>query len=96
MAEQLIRLHGFVPGKDIQIDTTGLRPGEKLYEELLLDASRISQSPHEKILIEGDLSLPEDFDQKVNQLQKAAREGQALEVRQGLQELVPGAKLLHA
>lgn len=94
MASQLIRLHGFVPGQDIQIKTTGLRPGEKLYEELLLDPNRISQSPHEKILVEGDLPLPERFAHRIDALLDAARRGDDSAVRQGLEEIVPGARLM--
>ena len=49
MAEDLIRLHGFTPGKDIQITYTGLRPGEKLYEELLTSEEGTTSTKHKKI-----------------------------------------------
>lgn len=60
LAKDLIRLSGFEPGKDIQIEVTGLRPGEKLYEELLLDEEGIQKTVHEKIYIGSPLSV--DFD----------------------------------
>jgi FlaA1/EpsC-like NDP-sugar epimerase len=51
LAEQLIRLSGKVPGKDIQIVYTGLRPGEKLFEELFHELEPYEQTQHEKIFL---------------------------------------------
>jgi FlaA1/EpsC-like NDP-sugar epimerase len=47
----MIRLAGFVPDKDISITIIGLRPGEKLYEELLNDTSKTLATHHSKIMI---------------------------------------------
>jgi FlaA1/EpsC-like NDP-sugar epimerase len=49
LAEQLIRLVGKAPGEDIEIVYTGLRPGEKMHEELFLDGESVSTTSHEKI-----------------------------------------------
>lgn len=49
MAEDLIRLHGLTPGRDIKIVYTGLRPGEKLYEELLTSEEGTTSTKHKKI-----------------------------------------------
>jgi len=51
LAEDLIKLSGFEPYEDIDIKITGLRPGEKLYEELLLNDEGIKQTAHKKIYI---------------------------------------------
>ena len=51
LAKKMIRLAGFVPDKDIKIEIVGLRPGEKLYEELLNDNSKTLPTHHEKITI---------------------------------------------
>ena len=51
IAINMIRLSGLEPGKDIKIEFTGLRPGEKLYEELLSTSEEILPTPHEKIKI---------------------------------------------
>jgi FlaA1/EpsC-like NDP-sugar epimerase len=51
LARKMIRLYGLIPNIDINITYTGLRPGEKLYEELLNDAENTTQTYHEKILI---------------------------------------------
>ena len=50
LATSMIRLSGFIPGEDIDIQFSGLRPGEKLYEELQLDCERILPTPHRKIM----------------------------------------------
>jgi FlaA1/EpsC-like NDP-sugar epimerase len=52
LANKMIKLAGFIPEKDIQIRFTGLRPGEKLYEELLNHTSRTLNTHHPKIMIE--------------------------------------------
>jgi FlaA1/EpsC-like NDP-sugar epimerase len=51
LAENVIRLSGYVPNVDIDIKITGLRPGEKLYEELLLDEEGIEKTAHNKIYV---------------------------------------------
>jgi FlaA1/EpsC-like NDP-sugar epimerase len=60
LAKKMIRLAGFLPYKDIDIKIIGLRPGEKLYEELLNDSSKTIATHHDKIMIaqeiQGDYS----------------------------------------
>ena len=51
LASQMIRLSGFIPDEDIKIVYTGLRPGEKLYEELLTDREQTKPTHHPKIKI---------------------------------------------
>ncbi|MDP4108864.1 MAG: nucleoside-diphosphate sugar epimerase/dehydratase [Bacillota bacterium] len=51
MAKDLIRLFGYEPGRDIEIRFTGLRPGEKLFEELSLDSESVSTTGHSKIFV---------------------------------------------
>lgn len=63
LAEKLIRLSGYEPNEDIEIKVTGLRPGEKLYEELLVAEEGLSKTIHEKIMVTKIM----DFDiKKVN------------------------------
>jgi FlaA1/EpsC-like NDP-sugar epimerase len=58
LAERMIRLSGKEPGRDIEVRYTGLRPGEKRYEELLADAETTRPTHHPRILI-GRTSAPD-------------------------------------
>ena len=51
IASELIKLSGFTPDVDIPIEYIGLRPGEKMFEELITKGENITDSPHEKIMI---------------------------------------------
>ncbi|NCU31924.1 MAG: polysaccharide biosynthesis protein, partial [Candidatus Moranbacteria bacterium] len=57
LAEKVIRLSGYEPHIDIDIEITGLRPGEKLYEELLLSEEGIKETTHEKIFVGHPISI---------------------------------------
>jgi len=61
LAENMIRLSGFEPGVDIDIEVTGLRPGEKLYEELILDKEKAVSTRIEKIFIEKPIVVETDW-----------------------------------
>ena len=61
LAKKMIRLAGFVPYKDIDIKIIGLRPGEKLYEELLNDSSKTLATHHDKIMIAQEIQ--EDYNE---------------------------------
>ena len=61
LAQKMIKLAGFIPDADIKIDIVGLRPGEKLYEELLNDTAKTIPTHHEKIMIAQELE--EEFEE---------------------------------
>lgn len=60
LAENLIRLSGLEPYKDIDIQEVGLRPGEKLYEELLMRSENLSRTSNEKIFIEQQHAISQE------------------------------------
>ena len=68
LAKNLIRLSGFKPGEDIQIVFTGLRPGEKLYEELLMDEEGLQETPNKLIHIGKPIEF--DMEEFVKQLER--------------------------
>ena len=89
LAENLIRLSGYEPGVDIEIKCTGLRPGEKLYEERLMDEEGMQKTANESISIGKPLDIDEEaFFQKLDELYEAAyRETE--EMKDLVHELVP-------
>ncbi len=91
LAEKLIRFYGYEPGKNMEIAYTGLRPGEKLYEELLTDdeAKAMRKTGHNKIMIAPTTNMDDEcFEQQVNELIKAA-EGNSKEVLVLIKGIVP-------
>jgi FlaA1/EpsC-like NDP-sugar epimerase len=95
LAENLIRLSGYEPNVDIQIAITGLRPGEKLYEELLMDEEGLISTKHKKIFIgkPGDFKLSV-VKQQINELMDVIRFGNSEMLRKKINEVVPSYKVL--
>lgn len=89
LAIRMIRLSGLIPNEDIKIEVTGLRPGEKLYEELLADSSINLPTHHEKIMVAKD--LPNAFSEiksKYESLVKVSLRGEEDKVVMILKEIV--------
>lgn len=87
LAENMIRLSG---AQGIEIRETGLRPGEKLYEELLVKTEELDKTENSLIFIEKDTPLPKkEIEQRVDQLRRAVESGIDEEVRRTLKCVVP-------
>jgi FlaA1/EpsC-like NDP-sugar epimerase len=90
MAQDLVRLSGFEPDVDIKIEYIGLRPGEKLYEELITDDENALPTPHPKIMmLKGgacDLNL---LNGKIQELAHLAGVQDAARIKSKLREMVP-------
>jgi FlaA1/EpsC-like NDP-sugar epimerase len=90
LAENLIRLSGYEPYTEIPITFTGLRPGEKLYEELLMEEEGMRSTANKKIHIGRSLQIDEaHLRQALAQLSEAVVRGDASEIRALIKELVP-------
>lgn len=97
LARDLIMLSGLEPGEDIEIEITGMRPGEKLYEEILTTAEGMSSSTHEKIFVARKKCVPEDaLNHGLQRLFRAARDRDEAALRRLLDELVPENHFVHS
>ncbi|MGB5635137.1 MAG: nucleoside-diphosphate sugar epimerase/dehydratase [Waterburya sp.] len=92
LAKDLISLSGYKVGKDIAIKFTGLRPGEKLFEELLIPGEKYKPTPHDKLLVIENTNdrLPANLIATVKALEKAALKNDPNLVRFLLEQLVVG------
>ncbi|AUM96482.1 TPA: polysaccharide biosynthesis protein [Clostridium botulinum] len=93
LACDLIRLSGYVPNKDIKIKFIGLRPGEKLYEEVLTEEEGLNQTAHKKIFI-GKPTF-DDFDTlmvKINEFKEIVEKEDREQIISKLEEIVPTYK----
>lgn len=90
LAENLIRLSGFKPYEDIPIEFTGLRPGEKLYEEILLNEEGMKKTANKKIFIGKPIELDtEKFHEKLIELKKLALKNDKDGIDKLIAEIVP-------
>lgn len=90
LAENMIRLSGFEPYKDINIEEVGLRPGEKLYEELLIKTEDLDKTDNELIFVERDKPLgTEEIEEKLEVLREALKTEDDDVIRAALKKVVP-------
>ena len=90
LATKMIRLYGLTPNEDIKLVFTGLRPGEKLYEELLSDGAKTMPTHHEKIMISKDERISfEQIEYLTNSIARAALKKDKMEVVEKLKSIVP-------
>ena len=89
MARNLIRLSGFIPDVDIKIEYTGLRPGEKLYEELLMDEEGLTNTENKLIYIGHPIAMDDGwFKEKLKELDKASKK-ETERIKELVAEMVP-------
>jgi len=90
LAEQLIRLAGKEPGQDIDIVYTGLRPGEKLFEELFHEHEAYANTAHQKIFLARNVDRPlHEFDQYLQRAERAVQHYDSVQIRKILTVLIP-------
>jgi len=97
LAKKIIKLAGFVPDKDIEIKIIGLRPGEKLYEELLNDKSTTLPTYNEKIMIaRGEMYNYEEINSNIGELIESAALFDKEEVVKRMKAIVPEYKSMNS
>ena len=90
LAHDLIKLMGHEPEQEIKIQFTGLRPGEKLYEELITEGEGIVPTKHEKIMVlQGDGRSKEDLEKLLTRLARTAASHDAPGIKEVLQAIIP-------
>ena len=93
LAENLVRMAGLTPYVDVDIIETGLRPGEKLYEELLMDSDSLTATKYEKIFVEQQETIScEEMDRNLERLRQALTTESAAEIVRVMREIVPTFK----
>jgi FlaA1/EpsC-like NDP-sugar epimerase len=89
LAHHLITMAGFVPNLEIPIVYTGLRPGEKLHEELMTEEEEKTQRARNRILVAQSPMPPADLREKLVELRKLADAGEPQALLRAMRDLVP-------
>ena len=90
LAENLIKLYGYKPYEEMPIEFIGLRPGEKLFEELLMDEEGLSSTKNKSIFIGNQISIDnETFEQQLSEIIKIANKNNGQGVIEALEKIVP-------
>ena len=90
MAKDLIRLHGLEPERDVAIEFIGLRPGEKMQEELITEGEDAAKTGHDKIMVlRGDHRLPDKLLKDIEELLAVADSYDGPAIKSKLKEIVP-------
>jgi FlaA1/EpsC-like NDP-sugar epimerase len=90
LAEQMIRLSGKVPGEDIDIEYIGLRPGEKMYEELFHEDEDLAETKHSKLFLSKARGTSiKNLAEQLTKLEVACGEFEDQEIRVLLKKMVP-------
>ena len=94
LAKEAIRLSGLKPFEDIDIVFTGVRPGEKLFEELEMTQERVVKTWHPKIFIGKIAQYPETrISYALNRLDSLSKDGDEADIRKFINELIPEAQI---
>ena len=93
LATNMIRLSGYKPGKDIEIKFTGLRPGEKLYEELLMDEEGMTDTPNKLIHIGHPIDVDENKLYYALRVMEEAAANETDDMRLIMESIVPTYKV---
>ncbi len=89
LAEEIIRLSGYTPGRDIEIVYTGIRPGEKLYEEILTTEEAAIATMHKKIFVSKEAQPdPHMLLEEISAIEGTYRTMRQQEIAKKLEELV--------
>jgi FlaA1/EpsC-like NDP-sugar epimerase len=96
LAEDLIRLSGLEPGRDIELVFTGIRPGDKLSEDLWDEGHNFKPTPHPDIfrLDRKNELTGKELDEVVKQLERMAASGQSTEILKRIEDILPDAQLI--
>jgi FlaA1/EpsC-like NDP-sugar epimerase len=89
LAHRMIRLAGYVPGEEIEIKYSGLRPGEKLYEELFSENEKLVSTHHPKIMKAMKNEFEGDFEELTGELISASSSGDNCLIQNLIKVLVP-------
>lgn len=90
LANTLIRLSGLKPNEDVHVEFNGIRPGEKLFEELCFDDESMAKTSHAKVFVHSACAVyPDDFEDNLKRLIGMADTAEPMEIKKMIAKLVP-------